>query len=255
MFTFDESSGILRIRCGGRPFAEYAYSGYPKPHLGHILNADGISFTRDDEHNPEHPHQRAIITGIGEVTLAGHETLDFWNEPDGCGVILHRGFDFSDSGFVSRCVWQSPDGTPYLDERRGFEFSEAGGAAILDLTITLSADYGEIVFGATKEAGPLGIRVADELRGDRGGMIENAEGLTGEAGCWGKCSAWCRYSGLPGGKPASITVADDMRNERYPTAWHVRDYGLFAANNLFFKGGYTLPAGESAVYRYRITFA
>ena len=44
------------------------------------------------------------------------------------------------------------------------------------------------------------------------------------------------------------------KNERHPTAWHVRAYGLFAANNLFFKGGFTIQAGQSITYRYRVIF-
>ena len=34
------------------------------------------------------------------------------------------------------------------------------------MEITFGADFGEVRFGATKEAGPLGIRVRDELRAD-----------------------------------------------------------------------------------------
>ena len=51
-----------------------------------------------------------------------------------------------------------------------------------------------------------------------------------------------------------ITVFDNSKNERHPTAWHVRAYGLFAANNLFFKGGFTIQAGQSITYRYRVIF-
>ena len=47
---------------------------------------------------------------------------------------------------------------------------------------------------------------------------------------------------------------DNSKNERHPTAWHVRAYGLFAANNLFFKGGFTIQAGQSITYRYRVIF-
>ena len=34
----------------------------------------------------------------------------------------------------------------------------------------------------------------------------------------------------------------------------MRDYGLFAANNLYFKGGLTIPEGGSLTYRFRILF-
>ena len=46
---------------------------------------------------------------------------------------------------------------------------------------------------------------------------------------------------------------------RYPTAWHVRTYGLFAANPFGWhdfgkpeKGDYVIPAGQSIEFHYRV---
>lgn len=113
-----------------------------------------------------------------------------------------------------------------------------------------------MVFGATKEAGPLGIRVRDEMRCDIGnGHILNSWGARGENECWGRSAEWCDYSAdIDGAGQMGITVFDNCKNERHPTAWHVRAYGLFAANNLFFKGGFTIQAGQSITYRYRVIF-
>ena len=60
-------------------------------------------------------------------------------------------------------------------------------------------------------------------------VIRNAEGKTGEKECWGYVSAWCDYSGEIDGKPVGVAVFADPNN-KYPSAWHVRDYGLMAAN-------------------------
>ena len=63
------------------------------------------------------------------------------------------------------------------------------------------------------------------------------------------------YCGEPEGiGPMGVTVFDCSKNERHPTAWHIRAYGLFAANNLYFKGGFDIPAGTSVTYRFRILF-
>jgi len=54
-------------------------------------------------------------------------------------------------------------------------------------------------------------------------------------------------------------------NPRHPTTWHVRDYGLFAANpfglhdfnpkqNPRGKGDLTVPEGETVTFRYRLFF-
>jgi hypothetical protein len=86
-----------------------------------------------------------------------------------------------------------------------------------------------IVFGDTKE-GSFGVRVNDAIREKPGhGKIENADGKVGEKNCWGQQSAWCDYSGEVDGKVVGLTILDHPGN-RYPASWHVRGYGLMAAN-------------------------
>jgi hypothetical protein len=58
----------------------------------------------------------------------------------------------------------------------------------------------------------------------------------------------------------SIAIIDHPKNPNYPTYWHARGYGLFAANPLgekiFTNGKLTknlqLKKGESVSFRYRI---
>jgi len=45
-----------------------------------------------------------------------------------------------------------------------------------------------------------------------------------------KHADWCDYYGSIGGKTVGIAMFDHPSNPRHPTTWHVRDYGLFAAN-------------------------
>lgn len=256
MFSITDKDGYLEISRRGALFAKYVYRGYPKPFLGPVLTSDGLTFTRADEHNPEHPHQRSVFVGHGEVILEGRPPIDTWNEPKDGGIIQHVRFEtIAPERFIALNVWKSRDGVPYVDERREFVFHDLDGAVEVDHKITLYATYGKITLGPTKEAGPFAIRVADELRGDRGGKIENAEGLVGERECWGKVSPWCKYSGTLGGKHVSIKVIDDPSNVDYPTAWHVRDYGLFAANNFYFKGSREIEVGRSLTWKFKIIFS
>ena len=61
----------------------------------------------------------------------------------------------------------------------------------------------------------------------------------------------------------SIAIIDHPQNPGYPTYWHARGYGLFAANPLgqkVFSNGrenlnLTLQKGQSATFRYRIVIA
>src|SRR5262245_27969552 len=92
------------------------------------------------------------------------------------------------------------------------------------------------------------------------GHIVNSEGVR-DGETWGKRAAWCDYHGPVNGKIIGIAIFDHPQNPRHPTWWHVRDYGLFAANpfgkhhfeNLDDKsaGNLTLPAGQSLTFRYR----
>jgi hypothetical protein len=61
----------------------------------------------------------------------------------------------------------------------------------------------------------------------------------------------------------SIAIIDHPRNPGYPTYWHARGYGLFAANPLgqtvFSKGkeslNLTLQKNQSVTVRYRVVIA
>ena len=91
------------------------------------------------------------------------------------------------------------------------------------------------------------------------GHIVNSEGgRDGET--WGKRAKWVDYYGPVDGKTVGVAIFDNPKNPRYPTWWHVRDYGLFAANPFgvhdFEKkpkdtGNMTVKAGDSITFKYR----
>lgn len=253
-----DSGKNVTLMIDGHIFASYEYSPIlPKPHLGPILDNSGNSFTRCDPMNPEHPHQRSLIVAIGEVNDA-----DCWNERDNCGFVRSEEIcnivsSSAYAGFTAKNRWTAHDGTPLMTERTTFTvYNQSEECRTLDMTTTFTADYGDVVFGPTKEAGPLGIRVRDEMRADTGcGKLYNSNGQQGEPECWGKTADWCDYSAdIDGIGKMGITIFDNPTNFQYPTAWHIRAYGLFAANNFYFKGGFTLSAGDSITYKYRILF-
>jgi len=228
---------------------------FKAPFMAPVLTKDGASFTRPDLHHREHPHQRSVFIGIGDVN-----GYDFWNEHGKpLGLIRAHSVSTSGSGKTASVsvssVWQGKKGKQFLDEERVYSFSKVSGTCTrVDIALKLTASYRDIKFGKTKEAGPLGIRVADEMRVKQGGSFGNSEGGVNEDGCWGKSARWCNYSGTVGGQKIGIAAYDHPGNERYPTAWHIRDYGLMALNNLYFKGGYKLKKGESIDYNFTICF-
>jgi hypothetical protein len=64
-----------------------------------------------------------------------------------------------------------------------------------------------------------------------------------------------------GGQTVGIALMNHPSSFRFPTFWHVRTYGLFAANPFGRKefpdggkrdGSYTLPEGQTIALRYRV---
>ena len=95
----------------------------------------------------------------------------------------------------------------------------------------------------------------------RTGKITNADGKSTEANTWGKRSPWVDYAGTLQGKPMGVAIFDHPSNPKFPTYWHVRGYGLFAANIFgehdFYSdesrdGSITLAKGKTLRFRYRV---
>ena len=259
----DEGMQKVSVKIRDELFSEYVYGckiGY-KPYFGPVCDAKGNAFTRLDFSAEEHPHHRSVFVGIGSVN-----GVDCWNErPDG-GHVVNKEIKNIVTGaaygsFDAVTVWQDTNGMDLVDETTTYTvYSQQDSCRYLDLKFIFTATYGDVIFGKTKEAGPLGVRMRDELRADKGtGIIENSYGGVSEAECWSKAANWVDYSGtVKDGNNCDIdmgvTIFDNENNERYPACWHVRNYGLFAPNNFYFKGGYELKKGESIEYNYRIVF-
>ena len=159
-----------------------------------------------------------------------------------------------------------------LTETRLMTFYADQTNRIFDVDITLTANQA-VTFGDGKD-GVLGLRlrpvlqeIAQKLRSGGvenvpgTGHITNAEGLMGEKQVWGKPSNWCDYSGEVNGEKVGIAILDHPENPRHPVRWHVRGYGLFAANpwgvSVFTNdksqdGSMTIQPGQSLHYRYRV---
>jgi hypothetical protein len=208
----------------------------------------------------DHPHHTSLWTAFDEVNEVNN-----WHNAEGHGFTHHQSFSKIESGpicggFVAQSVWQSSDRKPVLDETRTLRLYNVGAEIrLFDYEIVFAANYGEVTFNDTKEAGILAVRVATSMDGACGGVIENSAGGKGESECWGRQAAWCDYSGEVGGKTVGVAIFDHAGNPNFPTRWHVRDYGLFATNpfsTACFEAGeatpFVLKSGESVTFRYRV---
>lgn len=261
----ERSNSLVGVRINGKPFMNYVFEGAPKPYCYPIHGPNGERVTRAfpmdmvPGEDTDHPHHRSLWFTHGDVN-----GVDFWGESSRAGKIVHRKFETLESGPVfGRIValndWVGPDGRKLCEDKREIRIYGTKSCRIMDIEITVYAKESPVKFGDTKE-GTFGIRVASSMDADKGGRIINARGdRDGDA--WGKQAEWCDYSGLVDGKLVGIAVFDHPSSFRSPTYWHVRTYGLFAANPFglhdFKKdekldGSYTIPAGESITFRYRV---
>jgi hypothetical protein len=98
--------------------------------------------------------------------------------------------------------------------------------------------------------------------------MSDSKGNKGEKAVRGDTAPWVDYVAEVEGKKVGVTVMNHPSSFRYPTTWHARAYGLFAANPWYVAeaeeaakkrgekfdrvGQNTLAAGESLTIRYRV---
>ena len=271
-FTLEQTDRGVTVKLDGQVVTEYLTKSGPKPILWPIIGPTGKPMTRAYPmekiagEKQDHPHHRSLWFTHGDVN-----GVDFWSEGKGRGVSVHREYRKVEGGAKGTIAvvvdWLGPDGKRVLEDERVYTFSTSGESRVIDFDITLKATDGPVKFGDTKE-GTFGVRVPTALDSERRGQgeIVNAEGETSRSGSpvyagWGKPAPWVDYHGTLDGEVVGIAILNHPKSARFPTRWHVRPYGLFAANPFGLKdfpkvegsgGELTLAAGESISLRYRV---
>jgi hypothetical protein len=295
--TVNETERRADVLVDGKPFTSYIWpSTLKKPVLFPLRTAQGTPVTRGFPLEPragervDHPHQAGHWFNYGDVN-----GLDFWNNSDAIrpedrhkmGTVLHRRIVRARAGkdrgeLEVETEWVTPENKVLLRERTKFIFRGSADSRTVDRITTLTAGSEKVLLKDNKE-GMLGLRVTRALEApstrpeiftDAGGRatklatMDNtgvngvyltSEGKQGDA-AWGTTARWCALSGKVGEEPVTILVLDHPKNPGYPTYWHARGYGLFAANPLgraAFSNGkeelnFTLGPKKSVTFRYRI---
>jgi hypothetical protein len=227
-----------QIMQGDQQIAGYISDSAGRPVIYPIVGPGGHHMTRTFPFDVplkgeklDHPHHRSLWLTHGEVN-----DIDFWLVGSRAGKIIQRSgtAEVAADGsvvIVTENDWMTPDESKrVLADTRRFTFFNDNGRRIIDCDFLLKATDGDVNFGDTKE-GSFGMRVAGTMKVEakQGGQITNAEGETnGDA--WGKKSAWVDYTGPVDGDTVGITIHDHPSSFGHPCRWHVRTYGLFAAN-------------------------
>jgi hypothetical protein len=292
----NEAQHRVDITIDGQPFTSYIWpASLKKPVLYPLITDQGITVTRGYPLEPrpgervDHPHHAGLWFNYGDVN-----GFDFWNNSDAIkpedrakmGSIQQAKIVSATSGsdrgeLVVDSVWVTGTGKPILDQTTRYIFARAPHARLIDEIVTFRA-LERAVFHDDKE-GVLGLRVASWLESpeEKGGTYLDAGGkptqveagpttsasgvyLTSEGAkagaAWGTRGRWCSLTGHSGDHTVTIAMFDHPDNPGYPTYWHARGYGLFAANPLgrsIFDPkqppfNFTLEKGQTATFRYRI---
>ena len=296
----NEAEQKVDVMVDGKLFTSYLYtdklSVLKKTVLYPLVSANGVAVTRGYPLDPrpkertDHPHHIGAWFNYGDVN-----GLDFWNNSDAIsaerasemGTIRNKEIISIESGsghgkLVVASDWMNSEGKVILKENTEFIFGASNGKRIIDRTTTLTALKEPVLFKDNKE-GMIGIRMARqlELPSDKLARLSDAHGNvidvpvkdnTGVSGnylssegiegldVWGKRAKWVALSGTVGSADVAVVIMDNPANVGYPTYWHARGYGLFAANPLgqkVFSDGkeelnFSLKPGESVTFKYRI---
>lgn len=243
-----------------------------RPYLYPVYASGSVGITRNWPMVPDapgettdHPHHKGIYTAQGDVN-----GVDNWGEGPGHGYQIHRDFSLLyegpvAGGFTERLDWTDSERNPNMAETRRITFyATPGRIRLFDYSVTFEASYGQVTMGDTKEGGLISVRVAtsmDATGEPSAGRFVNSVGSILEEEAWGKRASWCDYSGPVAGTWKGIAFMDHLDNPRYPTHWHVRNYGLMTANPMGlhdFSGDpnkrwdLIIPEGESITFRYRV---
>lgn len=281
----------------GKPFTAYIWpETVKKPVLFPLRTAQGTVVTRGYPLEPragervDHPHHVGLWFNYGDVN-----GLDFWNNSEAIppaerhkyGTIRHLRIkhvaSLPDRGELEvETEWLTPEGRAILREDTMFIFHAGPNLRAIDRITRLTALDQRVVFHDNKE-GVLGMRVARQLEqpSDKPEVFTDASGKAtavarmdntgvtgrylsseGKAGdeVWGTRGRWTMLAGRIGEEDVTLAILDHPRNPGYPTYWHARGYGLFAANPLgqeVFSNGkqklnFTLEPKQSATFRYRV---
>lgn len=285
------------VLVGGKPFTSYMWpESQMKPILYPIRSASGTIVTRGYPMEPrpgertDHPHHAGMWFNYGDVN-----GLDFWNnstaipasQASKMGTIKHLSVNKVTSGQGQGTLsvtteWVDHTGKKLLREDATFVFKASKDMRSIDRITTLTALGDSVSFKDNKE-GVIGMRMARELEhpstqkdkfldaqgrettvsvmNNDGvtGMYLSSEGKTGDA-VWGTRGRWATLTGNIKGDTVTVAMLDHPKNPGFPTYWHARGYGLFAANPLgqaALSNGkdtlnFGLAAGKSVTFRHEI---
>ena len=222
----------LDICYGEKVIAEFSHTQTPqgRPFICNIHTLDGIKVTRNypitDKDQNDHPHHQGLFHTFSQLN-----GIDFWHMK---GMAKHRLFtvppkDGNPASFSAESVYLDRDGeTPLLKETMSYGFHITSEGLLITINAIIESEAEKVIIGS-KEEGGIAIRVASDLRVQKGGKMIDNKGRKGGKAIWGKAARWVDNSGKKKGRWVGATLFAS-HSDLGVFHWHCRDYGLIAAN-------------------------
>jgi len=267
--TDNKTKKEIDIKIDGQLFTSYLYSDtLMKPVLYPIMTAKSDTITRGWPLAPrpldhiDHPHHIGLWFNYESVN-----GLDFWNNSTAIaqdkknhyGRIRHYSINKittskNGASLQVTAFWENAAGKRLLRQQTKYIFAQEKNMRTIEMIVQLSALDKQVDFKDTKD-GLIGIRMRTELEQPSGiwekyidsmgqisgnkqtnqavatGLYRSSAGLKGDE-VWGSRAKWVALDGRLHGENLSVVIIDHPSNISFPTYWHARGYGLFAANPL-----------------------
>jgi hypothetical protein len=255
----ESGSGVTSLKLGDKEITRYNTGAAAEKQKHHKpffwpLNAHGVNLFRGWPVEPkqgdttDHPHHTGMYFAFGEVN-----GKDYWAKEPFTQKQLKMDAGPAFAELRAENAWGED-----LVESDEVRILTDGNDVVADWTITLSAVNGPVTFAKDlKQAkeGAFVCRLSQQLslaKGDAPEIIVDAKGGKGEKAAREGAAPWVDYSGTVDGKKVGLAIMNHPTSWRYPSDWHVRAYGLFAANPWIIKGENTLQKGESLTFKWRV---
>ncbi len=235
---FVQGDNKIDVMIGEKHFTSYLCGDdLTKPVLFPVHTPSGIVVNRGyplapvEGESTDHPHHVGVFFTYDRVNDDG-----FWNNTTSPPQIKHVKVTEMTAGagegkLAILADWVGKSGRVLLQEDRSMVFSAGENEYAIDFSIDLTARDKQVVVEDTKE-GMFAIRFADWLRESETGEYLSSNGDRTEENVWGTRARWVRLEGRKDGKTIGIAIFNHPTSVNYPTYWHARGYGLFAANPL-----------------------
>ncbi len=252
VLSAEQQDERIIVRIDNVTFTSYRYGDGQKYPYFYPLNgpASGVSVTT--ESSLPYPHHRSLWFACDRVNGG-----NYWQEGNERGQIISRGPRILESSpekivIKDECDWKQPGKSPIITDKRDIIITApSNNLRIIDFTITLNALVDITILNTNHSL--FSARMNSTLSVKGGGVLNNAEGKSGEMKTAGVESSWCDYYGERFGIVEGLAIFDSPQNIWYPSKWFTRDYGFFSPTNMNWKeGDFTIKESESVTFKYRV---